>query len=157
MKAAVLTVSDSCARGERTDESGALLHQRLDESGWQVVESKVVPDEIEAIRSVLIAWADKLHVDVVVTTGGTGLSPRDLTPEATLGIIERRAAGIMEALRADGFRRTPRACLSRGEAGVRGQTLFINLPGSRRAVSEGMDFLLPLLPHALEMMRGGGH
>jgi molybdenum cofactor synthesis domain-containing protein len=112
-----------------------------------VEAATVVPDDPKTIATNLRQWADTLGVDVVLTTGGTGFSPRDNTPEATLAVLERRAAGIAEALRADGLRRTPHACLSRGEAGLRGRTLVVNLPGSLRAVEQGMDFLLPLLGH----------
>lgn len=157
MRAAVLTVSDRCARGERVDESGPYLRERLEGAGWAVVAAEIVPDEPGRIGSVLERWADDLHVDVALTTGGTGFSPRDTTPEATLAVLERRAAGLMEALRADGMKRTPHACLSRGEAGLRGRTLIVNLPGSLKAVRDGVDFLLPILPHAVRMIGGEGH
>jgi molybdopterin adenylyltransferase len=157
VRAALLTASDSCARGERVDASGERLRQRLEGAGWEVVAATVVADEPEAIAATLRTFADDLRVDLVLTTGGTGFSPRDRTPEATAAVLERRAPGIAEALRADGLRRTPHACLSRGEAGLRGGTLVVNLPGSLRAVDEGLDLLLPLLPHALAMMRGEGH
>ncbi len=157
MKAAVLTVSDGCARGERTDETGPYIRERLTAAGWEVVALEIVPDEPARIVEVLKRWADETAVDVALTTGGTGFSPRDHTPEATLAAIERRASGLSEALRADGMKKTPHACLSRGEAGLRGRTLIVNLPGSLKAVRDGMDFLLPILPHALEMIAGGGH
>ncbi len=153
----MLTSSDSCSRGQRVDESGALIRRRLEGAGWTVEGTAVVPDDPETIAATLRQWADTLGVDVVLTTGGTGFSPRDNTPEATLAVVERRASGISEALRSDGMRRTPHACLSRAEAGLRGRTLIVNLPGSLRAVEQGMDFLLPLLEHALAMVRGEGH
>jgi molybdenum cofactor synthesis domain-containing protein len=157
VKAAVLTVSDGCARGERTDETGPYIRERLTAAGWEVVAGEIVPDEPARIAEVLKRWADETAVDVALTTGGTGFSLRDHTPEATLAAIERRAPGLSEALRADGMKKTPHACLSRGEAGLRGRTLIVNLPGSLKAVRDGMDFLLPILPHALEMIAGGGH
>jgi len=157
MKAAVLIASDSCARGERADESGAHIAARLAETGWEVVETRVVPDDATLIAETLCEWADRRGVDLVVTTGGTGLSPRDITPEATAAVIDRRAPGLAEALRSNGARRIPTAWLSRGEAGLRGTTLIVNLPGSARAAREGMDLLLPLLAHAFAMMRGAGH
>jgi molybdopterin adenylyltransferase len=157
VRAAVLTVSDSTARGERTDESGPHIAAALSTAGFEVAATRVVPDDPATITATLVEWADELGVDVILTTGGTGFSLRDSTPEATLAAAHRRAPGIAEALRADGMRRTPRACLSRGEAVLRGTTLIVNLPGSLRAVTEGMEFLLPLLPHAVTMIAGGGH
>lgn len=157
MRAAVLTVSDGCARGERRDESGPHLRERLESAGFEVVASEIVPDDPPAIRRALERFADDLRVDVALTTGGTGFSTRDTTPEATLAVVERRASGLSEALRADGMKRTPHACLSRGEAGLRGTTLIVNLPGSLKAVREGMDLLLPILRHAVMMIGGGGH
>jgi molybdopterin adenylyltransferase len=157
VRAAVLTVSDSCAAGTRTDESGPFIHEGLVAAGWEVVATAVVPDERAAIAATLRAWADELGVDVVVTTGGTGFSTRDVTPEATGDVVQRRAAGLAEALRAEGMKATERACLSRAEAGLRGRTLIVNLPGSLKAVREGMVFLERLLPHAVKMIAGGGH
>jgi molybdopterin adenylyltransferase len=157
MRAAVLTVSDSCARGERTDESGPFIRAALEAGGWEVAATAVVPDDVAQITRRLCDFADELHVDVVVTTGGTGLGPRDVTPEATLQVLTRRAPGISEALRADGLTRTAHACLSRGEAGLRGATLIVNLPGSLKAVRDGMGFLQGVLAHAVRMVAGGGH
>jgi molybdopterin adenylyltransferase len=157
VRAAVLTVSDSCARGERTDESGAHIVAALVGAGFEVLATRVVPDDPASITATLVEWADTLGVDVILTTGGTGFSLRDNTPEATLAAAHRRAPGIAEALRAAGMKKTPRACLSRGEAVLRGRTLIINLPGSLRAVADGMELLCPLLPHAIGMIAGGGH
>ncbi len=157
MRAAVLTVSDGCAAGTRADESGPHIRERLSGAGWEVVTSAIVPDDPARILETLKRWSDELGVDLVLTTGGTGFSPRDTTPEATLAAIDRRASGLSEAIRAEGMTKTPRACLSRGEAGLRGRTLIVNLPGSLNAVREGLDFLLPLLPHAIKMIAGGGH
>ncbi len=157
MRAAVLTVSDGCADGTRIDESGPHLRDRLAGAGFEIVATAVRPDEPQAVSDLLEHWADELNVDVILTTGGTGFSPRDRTPEATLAVVDRRADGLAEALRADGIKRTPHACLSRGVAGLRGSTLIVNLPGSLKAVRDGIDFLLPILPHAVKMIAGGGH
>ncbi len=157
MRAAVLTVSDGCADGTRIDESGPQLRDRLVGAGFEIVATAVRPDEPQAVSDLLQHWADELNVDVILTTGGTGFSPRDRTPEATLAVVDRRADGLAEALRADGIKRTPHACLSRGVAGLRGSTLIVNLPGSLKAVRDGIDFLLPILPHAVKMIAGGGH
>ena len=157
MRAAVLTVSDSCARGTRTDESGPFIVAALQERGWEVASAAVVPDDVAAITGQLRAFADELGVDVVLSTGGTGLGPRDVTPEATLEVLDRRASGLAEAIRAAGMAKTVNACLSRGEAGLRGRTLIVNLPGSLKAVRDGMSFLAGVLEHAVKMMAGEGH
>lgn len=157
MKAAVLTVSDRCSQGLAPDRSGPHIEERLRQAGWDVTVSLIVPDEEELIERTLIEWADHWEVDLILTTGGTGFSHRDVTPEATLEALDRRAPGIAEALRAEGIKQTVTACLSRNEAGLRGKTLIINLPGNPKAVQVGMDFLLPILPHALEMISGKGH
>jgi molybdenum cofactor synthesis domain-containing protein len=157
VKAAVLIASDSCFRGERVDASGAHIADRLAAAGWEIVETRIVPDDAALIAEALRGWADRHAVDLVVTTGGTGLSARDVTPEATAAVVDRRAPGLAEALRSEGARRTPNAWLSRGEAGLRGTTLIVNLPGSLGAARDGMELLLPLLAHALAMMHGEGH
>lgn len=158
MKAAVLTISDGCAAGTRVDESGQAIVRRLVEAGWSIDETTIVPDEQTEISEMLEHWSTEHHVDVIITTGGTGFSLRDVTPEATLSVIDRRAPGISEAIRAHGLSKgVVTACLSRAEAGLRGSTLIVNLPGSVSAVQDGMDVLLPLLPHALEMIAGKGH
>ncbi|MCX5970050.1 MAG: molybdopterin-binding protein [Coprothermobacterota bacterium] len=156
-RAAVLTLSDRCAKGEQADLSGPFIADGLRQAGWEIRQQLILPDDLEAISGQLVAWCDQDDLDLILTTGGTGFGPRDNTPEATLAILQRRAPGLAEALRSDGMKRTPTACLSRGEAGLRGKTLVVNLPGSLRAVQEGMSFLVPLLDHALVMMRGGGH
>ena len=156
-RAAVLTLSDRCARGEQADLSGPFIADGLRQAGWEIQQQLILPDDQEAISRKLAAWCDQNDLDLILTTGGTGFGPRDNTPEATLAILQRRAPGLAEALRSEGVKHTPTACLSRGEAGLRGKTLVINLPGSLRAVQEGMAFLIPLLDHALAMMRGGGH
>jgi molybdopterin adenylyltransferase len=155
VRVGILTISDRAAQGIYADESGALLRQQVAERlGWTVARYRVVPDEVEAIQQTLRAWCDEEGVDLILTTGGTGLGPRDLTPEATRPLLEREAPGIAEALRFYGLQRTPFAMLSRGVAGIRGRTLIINLPGSPRAVQEAMEVLAPVLPHALAMARG---
>jgi molybdopterin adenylyltransferase len=154
IRAAVVTVSDTGHAGKREDVSGSLLADLLRDLGAEVVARTIVPDEPEQIQAALVRLADELRVDLVLTTGGTGFTPRDRTPEATRAVIEREAPGLAEALRMDGYRRTPMAILSRGTAGLRGQTLIVNLPGSPRAVREGMQVLTPILPHAVQMARG---
>lgn len=153
-RAAVVTISDKGYAGEREDVSGPLLADLLCAAGADVVAQTIVPDEPEQIQQALIHLADDLKVDVVLTTGGTGFTPRDHTPEATRAVIEREAPGLAEVLRWEGYRRTPQAVLSRGIAGLRGRTIIINLPGSPRAVREGMEILAPILPHAVQMARG---
>ncbi|MBO9370107.1 MAG: MogA/MoaB family molybdenum cofactor biosynthesis protein [Chloroflexi bacterium] len=153
-RAAVVTVSDKGYAGEREDVSGPLLADLLRAIGAEVVAQTIVPDDPEQIQQALVHLADDLQVDVVLTTGGTGFTPRDHTPEATRAVLEREAPGLAEVLRWEGYRRTPQAVLSRGVAGLRGRTLIINLPGSPRAVREGMEVLAPILPHAVQMARG---
>jgi molybdopterin adenylyltransferase len=154
IRAAMLIVSDKGFAGEREDASGPILVKRLQQMGAEVVEQAIVPDERADIKRALIGWADEAQVDLVITSGGTGPAPRDVTPEATLSVIEREMPGIAEALRFEGYRKTPLAVISRGVAGIRGQTLIVNLPGSPRAVREGMETLTPILPHAIRMLRG---
>lgn len=154
IRAAVLTVSDKGSRGERADVSGPLLAALLREMGAVIVEQTIVPDERSAIAHELTRLADDVQVDLIVTTGGTGPAPRDVTPEATRAVIEREMPGLAEMLRWEGYRRTPLAVLSRGVAGIRRQTLIINLAGSPKAVREGMEVLAPVLPHAVQMLRG---
>jgi molybdopterin adenylyltransferase len=152
--AGVLTVSDSAAGGDASDESGPVISRLLEQHGYNVLLYKAVPDELQDVRDILITWIDRTSLDIIVTTGGTGLSPRDITPEATKSIIEREVPGIAEAIRIKGLDSTPRAMLSRGIAGVRGKTLIINLPGSPLAVVQGMDVILPVLKHALDKIKG---
>lgn len=153
--AAVLTVSDRSFRGEREDLSGPLLSKLVTALGGQVVSYAVVPDEVAQIRAALLDLADRQGVDVIVTTGGTGPAPRDVTPEATRTLIEREMPGISEWMRVEGARRfTPFAVLSRGVAGIRGGTLIINLPGNPRAVRENMELLGPLLPAIVALIKG---
>ena len=154
IRAGVVTVSDKGYAGEREDASGPLLADLLRKMGAEVVSRTIVPDERAEIERVLTALADEAQVDLVVTTGGTGPAPRDVTPEATQAVIEREVPGLAEVLRFEGYRKTPLAVISRGVAGIRGRTLVVNLPGSPRAVREGMETLSPILPHAIRMLRG---
>ncbi|MGI8554315.1 MAG: MogA/MoaB family molybdenum cofactor biosynthesis protein [Dehalococcoidia bacterium] len=150
----ILTLSDKGARGEREDRSGAAIRELLTPLGAAVAQYAILPDEREQIAAALRQWADSGELDLILTTGGTGLAPRDVTPEATRDVIERQAPGLEEAMRQEGLRHTPLAALSRAVAGVRGGTLIVNLPGSERAVRESLAALLPILPHAIETLRG---
>lgn len=149
----VLTISDRSARGEREDRSGPALIARLSEEGWKIVATAVVPDESEQIQSVLRKWCDDLRLDVILTSGGTGFAPRDVTPEATTAVLDRMAPGLAEAIRAQSLKITPHAMLSRGVAGIRGRTLILNLPGSPKGAVESLETVLPVLPHAVELLR----
>jgi molybdenum cofactor synthesis domain-containing protein len=153
MKVGILTVSDKGARGEREDRSGPAIREVVAAAGGEVVRYRVVPDETGPIRAALVEWADE-GIDIVLTTGGTGFSPRDWTPEATQAVIERETPGISEAIRLAGMKKTPTAMLSRAVAGIRKSTLIINLPGSEKAVRESLEAILPALPHAVEILRG---
>jgi len=152
LRVAILTSSDSAAAGRRDDASGDILARRIAEAGHAVVARVVSPDDRDAIARQLRDWCDSATADVVITTGGTGLSPRDLTPEATRDVAERDVPGIPLALAIEGLKKTPFAVLSRGIAVTRGRTLIVNLPGNPKAVEEGVDVLLPLLPHVGQLL-----
>lgn len=154
LHAAVLTVSDRCFRGEHADRGGPLTAKLLEGAGFAVVKTAVVPDEQDQIESALRALADEDGVQLIVTTGGTGFAPRDVTPEATLAVCQRMVPGIPEAMRYASLQITPRAVLSRAQAGIRGGTLIINLPGSPKAAAENLEAVLPALEHGLEMLSG---
>ena len=157
MNVGILTVSDRASRGEYEDKAGPLMVTILSErTNWQVARQAIVADEVEEIAAALRTWCDDgLHL--ILTTGGTGFAPRDVTPEATKAVIERETPGIAEALRAESLKITRHAMLSRGVAGIRGRTLIINLPGNPKAVKEGLDILLPVLPHALDLLTQAPH
>ncbi|MCU0574760.1 MAG: MogA/MoaB family molybdenum cofactor biosynthesis protein [Syntrophobacteraceae bacterium] len=151
---AIVTVSDRGAKGEREDASGKALEAILAQNGFDVRHRVIIPDEIPIIQSVLRRFADEHQVALVVTTGGTGVSPRDVTPDATLSILERTVPGMAEAMRASSLQKTPHAMISRAVAGIRGSTLIVNLPGSPGGAVENLKVLLPALPHALEKIQG---
>jgi molybdopterin adenylyltransferase len=158
IRVGILTVSDRCAWGERTDVSGPEIAAHLPSDDYDIYLRVVVPDEEGEIAMNLVAMCEA-GCDLVITTGGTGFAPRDVTPEATVSILDRNAPGIAELLRADGMRNVPTAALGRGVAGIHDQTLIVNLPGSPGAVRDGMRILMPILPHAVALLRGesAGH
>ncbi len=154
LKVGIITVSDRGARGEREDRSGPVAEEILtSELGAEVLMRETVPDEVQQIKEALLKGC-RLGLDLIVTTGGTGVSPRDVTPEATKEVIERELPGFSEAMRMEGFKKTPHAIISRGLCGLRGKTLIVNLPGSPKAVREGLQVILPAIPHTLEKARG---
>ena len=153
-QAAVITLSDKGARGEREDRSGPVIAQRLKDNGYEVVERLLLPDEAAPLKNQLIRLCDQRQLDLILTTGGTGFAPRDITPEATLAVAHRNAPGIAEAIRSASLSITPRAMLSRAVSVIRGKTLIVNLPGSPKACMESMDVFLDTLPHALGLLRG---
>jgi molybdopterin adenylyltransferase len=154
LRLAVLTISDAGSRGERADASGDLIASWAKERGYILTERALIPDETGRIASTLAEWCDGDKADLILTTGGTGLTERDVTPEATRAILNKEAPGIAEALRMSAFPRFPRAALSRGLAGVRGKTLIVNLPGSPGGVRDGLGVLAELVEHAVELVRG---
>jgi len=152
--AGILTISDKGSRGERQDKSGEAIHEILSSIDISIINYAIVPDEKELIVEKLVRWAEEDKLDVLFTTGGTGLTPRDVTPEATLSVVDRIVPGFAEAMRAESLRKTPMAMLSRAVVGTRGKCLIINLPGSPKAVRECLEVILPVLPHAVETLRG---
>ena len=153
-RAAILTISDRGSRGEREDKSGPAVQEILDNAGFSVAFLEVIPDDQKLIEEQLRYLADQSRFDLVVTTGGTGVSPEDLTPDATLAVIDRQVPGIAEVMRAASLAKTPHAMLSRAVAGIRGETLIINLPGSVKGARENLEVVLPALQHALEKIQG---
>lgn len=157
LKAAVLVMSDTASRDEKADKSGKFAVKKLSEYGFDVVELKIVSDDMSVIESELKRFCDELKLDLVITSGGTGVGPRDVTPEATIRVLEKEVKGVSDVLLAYGQRRTPLSMLSRGVSGVRGNTVIVNLPGSLKAVSESMDALFPGILHIYKMLGGYGH
>ncbi len=151
--AGILTISDKGSRGERQDKSGEAIREILSSMDVRIVNYDIIPDEKELIVEKLVKWADEDDLDVVITTGGTGLTPRDVTPEATLSVVDRVVPGFAEAMRVESLKKTPHAMLSRAVVGTRGQCLIINLPGSPRAVRECLEVILPALPHAVDTLK----
>ena len=154
LNAGILTISDKGWHGQRYDESGKVIRDSLSSLDSQVVKYEIVPDEMDIICHKLIEWVNESNLDVIITTGGTGLSQRDVTPEATLSIVDKVVPGFAEAMRAKSLNKTPMAMLSRATAGVRGKCLIINLPGSPKAVKECLEVILPAIPHAVEIIKG---
>lgn len=150
----ILTVSDKGARGQRYDESGQTIRDIFSDLGSDIAGYEIVPDEVDVIRRKLAEWADNKETDVIITTGGTGLGERDVTPEATIAVLDRVVPGLAEAMRAGSLSKTPMAMLSRATAGVRGKCLIINLPGHPKAVRECLEVVLPAIPHAVDIIKG---
>jgi len=157
MRVVILTISDSVSRGVRGDASGPALRERCLQLGWDVVAQAVLPDEPASVRERLVSLADGGAAELILTTGGTGIGPRDSTPEATTEACQKLLPGIPEVMREYGRKKNPRAALSRGVAGIRGHVLIVNLPGSPRGAVESLDSVAELLPHALEVLRGARH
>ena len=149
----IVTVSDRSSRGERADASGPALVELVQGQGWSVVRQSLLPDDESSIRTLLISWADSGELDVILTTGGTGFSPRDVTPEATRAVIQREAPGLAEAMRTASRRVTPHAMLSRIVTGIRGNSLIVNLPGSPKGAVENLHVIMPVLPHAVQLLQ----
>jgi len=155
LRVAILTLSDS--RDQTSDKAGHSVREMIEDAGWQQVAYELLPDDRELIANKLVAWADQMSVDVILTVGGTGLSPRDLTPEATRDVIDREVPGIAEAIRADSWKIKHVTALSRAVCGMRSCTLILNLPGSSKGATESLSFVMDILPHAVHTMHGGGH
>ena len=157
MRIAVVTISDTVARGERQDASGPAVVARCQELGWPVTSTHLVADDALAIGTILRRLSDEEHMDLILTTGGTGLGPRDVTPEATAAVADKMNPGFAEQMRRKGLEKTPRAILSRSSTAIRGATLILNLPGSPKGATESLDAIVSLIPHALEIIHGARH
>lgn len=153
-KVGIITVSDKGAAGQREDLSGEVIREIMTKAEYEVIKKVIIPDEVDLLKKQMIEWSDQVECDLILTTGGTGFSPRDFTPEATKAVIDREVPGIPEAMRAYSLSITPKAMLSRAAAGIRKRTLIINLPGSPKAVKETLDYILPPLKHGIEIMTG---
>ncbi len=154
IKVGILTISDKGSKGEREDLSGKVIEEVVKKINGEVKYYQIIPDEKEIIQAELIKAVDKLHLDLILTTGGTGLAKRDVTPDATLAVIEKEVSGISEIIRSESFKKTNRAILSRGVAGIRKESLIINLPGSPKGVRESLEIVLEALPHGIEILKG---
>jgi molybdopterin adenylyltransferase len=152
IRVGILTLSDRSASGDRPDASGPALADLIHAQNWSVAKQAILPDDESAIRTTLIEWTDSGQVDLILTTGGTGFAPRDVTPEATRAVIQRDAPGLAEIMRAESLKKTPHAMLSRAVAGIRGRTLIVNLPGSPKGALENLQTILPVLPHAVQLL-----
>ena len=152
MRIGILTISDRSARGERLDLSGPAIEELISERGWSVNRVEIIPDELPLLIDTLATWADSGEFDIILTTGGTGFSPRDITPEATIKVVHREAPGLAEAMRAASLNLTPHAMMSRARAGIRGRTLIVNLPGSPRGAVENLNVVLPVFEHAVALL-----
>lgn len=148
----ILTISDRSARGERLDTSGPILEGQVQSQGWTVSRTAIIPDDLRMIQETLSEWADTGEIDVILTTGGTGFSPRDVTPEATRAVLTREAPGLAEAMRSESLKQTPHGMLSRGVTGIRGRVLILNLPGSPKAAQENFEVVIPVLAHAVQLL-----
>ncbi len=153
MRVGIITISTRSSRGERPDTSGPALAEAITRQGWQVVQAAIIPDDFAKISKILVEWADGGEMDIILTTGGTGFSLFDVTPEATQAVIQRRTPGLDEAMRIAGLSVTPHAMLSRATSGIRGRTLIVNLPGSPRGATENLAVILPALPHAVQLLQ----
>ena len=157
IRVAILTVSDTCSQGKREDISGQTIRDILPADKFEICDYKITADEQRDIEKELMYFADEVRADIVFTTGGTGLGPRDVTPEATAAVCKKMVPGLAEAMRLEGLKKTKRAILSRGVAGARGNTLIVNLPGTPKGVRESLEIILDVLPHAKDMLLGRGH
>ena len=154
VRVSILTVSDRSSQGVRPDLSGPALRSAAQQQGWQIIDTGIVPDEFDQIAQKLTEWSDSGRCDLILTTGGTGFASRDVTPEATMSVMERQTSGLTQAILIESLKITPHAMLSRAVSGIRGRTLIVNFPGSPKAAVETLNIILPVLPHAIELLRG---